>query len=230
MRSATIGPKDQSFNSVLIGEGDWKDFIKQDVYKNKKVADKVSYFWDDLIQKTCQNALDGTLLGDANLTQGRSAIIEMAKEPRFVRRALSERIFKTIDNFPSPGDSMMRNVTFLPSFYPKKAYIFLQLWVPDGMRSRPDYRLFKQSMLEVACGSAKNKWDELDTIIGIAVDAPKHHAEISKDFLLMNCKSWSFENRDEYLELNKELGFFESADMKRYEERVTDFIPSSEKL
>ena len=42
------------------------------------------YVWDELYPAwTCQNALDGALMGNADLFQGRSAIYEMAREPRF---------------------------------------------------------------------------------------------------------------------------------------------------
>ena len=40
-------------------------FSQMDVYKRRDDANKVSYLWDDIIQRTCQNALDGTLVGNA---------------------------------------------------------------------------------------------------------------------------------------------------------------------
>ena len=224
-----IGTKDKSFNSVHIGEGEWKDFVELDLYKNKKTADKVSYFWDELIQRTTQNSLDGTLMGDAGLLTGdRSAITEMAMEPRFMRRALSNNIFKTVDSFPNPNGSIMRKISFFPSFFPRKAYVLLQLWVPEEIRSLPDYRTKKQQMLEIACGSAKNKWREYDKIVGIAVDAPKYFTEIAEDFVLMDCTNWTDDIRDKYLEENKLLGFFESPSMIRHEQHITDFVPSIE--
>lgn len=221
-----IGSKDKSIDGVLIGEGEWKDFIELDSYKNKKAADEVSYFWDELIQKTCQNALNGTLLGDGDIFHGRSAIHEMAKEPRFVRRALSKKMLESVERFPTSTGEMMRNVNLMPSFFPNKAYVFLQISATEEMRQRPQYRDVRQRMLEIACGAAKTMRDELQTIVGIAVDAPKFHKEIAEDFLLMDCSKWTLEIRHEYTELNKVLGFFTSPSLTQYEERVTDFIPS----
>jgi hypothetical protein len=225
-----IGSKEENINGVLIGEGEWKDFIELAIYKNKKNADQVSYFWDQLIQITCQNALDGTLMGDANLLRGRSAIHEMAKEPRFVRRALSQKMLESVDRFPASNGEMMRNVNLMPSFFPGKAYVFLQIMATEEFRRRPQYREFRQRMLEVACGAAKNMNDGLITIIGIAVDAPKYHKEIAEDFLLLDCSNWTTEMRNEYTELNNELGFFASPSMTRHEMHITDFIPSSDLL
>jgi hypothetical protein len=67
----------------MIGEGEWKDFSQTSVYKRKKAADRPSYLWDEILQRTTKNALDGTLLGSASFLRGQSAMHEMAKEPRF---------------------------------------------------------------------------------------------------------------------------------------------------
>ena len=95
-----IGTSEKDINLLMIGEGEWKDFIDREIYQNKKAADRVSYHWDELIQITCQNTLDGTILGNSTPLRGQSAIHEMAKEPRFHRRALSETIIQAICNFP----------------------------------------------------------------------------------------------------------------------------------
>ena len=62
-----IGTKKQDINGVAIGEGEWKDFIELDAYKKRTTANEISYFWDELLQRTSQNALDGILLGDGNI-------------------------------------------------------------------------------------------------------------------------------------------------------------------
>lgn len=220
-----IGSRDKSFDRVFIEEGTWKDFVTLDIFKNKKEADRISYFWDTLIQKTCQNVLDGTLMGNADILGGRSAMHEMAKEPRFVRRALSQTMLESVEKFPKPSQGFMRNVNLMPSFNPKKAYVFLQLYAPEEARQRSDYRQVRQFMLEIACGAAKNMNEQLETIVGIAVEAPKFHKEISEDFILMACSNWPAEKKDKYARLNAELGFFTSPNMTQIK-RVTDFIPS----
>jgi hypothetical protein len=160
-----IGIQQEDFNFLMIGEGEWKDFKDLEVYKNKKLADEVSYLWDELIQRTCQNALDGTLLGNANLLKGKSAIHEMAKEPRFSRRALSDCMIQAIRNFPESSQPLMRNLSFMPSFYKQKAYVFLQLKF-DGIRDyENEYRQKRLAMLEIACGAAKNRFYHLEKVV-----------------------------------------------------------------
>lgn len=218
-----IGTSEKDINFLMIGEGEWKDFIEREIYKNKKSADKVSYLWDELIQRTCQNTLDGTLLGDSTPLRGQSAIHEMAKEPRFHRRALSEQIDQAIRNFPESAQPIMRNLSFMPSFYGGKSYVFLQLKVDGITDYENDYRPKRQAMLEIACGAAKNKFEHLKTIVGIAIDAPKYTKKNSEDFILMDCAHWPDDLREHYEKANESLGFFKSENLSMQKKTVTEF-------
>lgn len=216
-----IGTSEKNINFLMIGEGEWKDFIELDIYKNKKRADQISYHWDKLIQKTCQNTLDDTILGNSTPLGGESAIHEMAKEPRFHRRALSERMIQAIHNFPDSPQRIMRNLTFMPSFYKEKGYVFLQLKV-DGITDYDnEYRPKRQAMLEIACGVAKNKFNNLKTVIGIAIDAPKYSETNSEDFMLMDCTDWPDNIKEHYEKANEGLNFFKTGVVEK--KTVTEF-------
>ena len=219
-----IGTTEGDIDGVMIGEGEWNDFLKSEIYIRKKSADKVSYLWDDIIQRTCQHTLDGTLIsGSFSPLSGRSAILEMAKEPRFARRALSERIIQSIQNFPKSTQPIMRNLSFIPSFYEGKGYVFLQLKV-DGVNDyENDYRPRRRAMLEIACGVTKNKFANLNTIIGIAIDAPKHSKKNSEDFILMDCNNWTDDLRKDYDKANELLGFYQSDSLTMGKIRMTEF-------
>jgi len=233
-----IGPKDKDkrcINGVMIGEGEWHDFIQTDVYKNTKNEDRISYFWDQLIQRTCQNSLDGTIGGNSNIESGESAIYEMVKEPRFMRRALSETLLTAVDRFPDTG-SFTRQVIFLPSFVPNVGYVFLQLRVPEKFRTEADFREKRQTLLEFACGAAKNKFPHLIKIIGIGIEAPKFSNDmVSEDFILMHCENWTNEMKTHYQEMNQQWNFFETSAMKKVKDHITQFVqpkrpPKSKKI
>lgn len=204
-----IGTSEKDINGLTIGEGEWNDFIELEIYERKKAADKVSYHWDELLQITCQNTLDGTIGGSSPLS-GRSAIHEMAKEPRFHRRELSARMLQSIRNFPETPQRIMINLSFMPSFYEDKGYVFLQLKVDGITDYENEYRPKRQELLEVACGAAKNKFDHLKTVIGIAIDAPMNAKSNSEDFSLMDCTNWSDEKREHYEKANEGLEFFKT--------------------
>lgn len=222
-----IGTLDKEIDFLMIGEGEWKDFIELDNYKNKKLADKISYYWDELIQITSKNTLDGVIEGSTPL-RGQSAIHEMAKEPRFHRRALSEQIMKAIQNFPESSAKIMRNLSFMPSFYKDKAYVFLQLKVDVINDYESNYRPKRQAMLEIACGSAKNKFKHLKKIIGIAIDAPKFSKRNSEDFILMDCTKWTEKEKKYYEEANVGFNFFKSG--KTFQKTVTEFPTRKKKI
>ncbi|MDH4246841.1 MAG: SEC-C domain-containing protein [Deltaproteobacteria bacterium] len=220
-----IGTK-KSVENVFIAEGIWHDFIKTNVYQNTKRENQISYLWDELIQRTCQNFIDGTLSGNSDILRGDSAIFEMVKEPRFVRRALAKRIVEAIKIFPDVPEEFTRQVTYLQSFRPNVGYVFFQLRVSEALRRTSDYLDKRRMILQIACGAAKNKFPHLTKVIGIGVDAPKFSGnQNSEDFILLTCEKWSDEERTHYKDLNKDFGFFETAGRKLQYERVTKFVP-----
>lgn len=213
----------KEYNFLHIGEGEWKNFLEFEPYKRKKREDEISYLWDEVIQRTCQNALDGRLLGNSNLWAGKSPVHEMAREPRFSRRALSRAMISAIRNFPDGAKGVARNVSFMPSFYEGKAYVFLQLKVDDFGDYEKDYRPKRQAALRIACGAAKNKFDHLRTIIGIAIDSPKYTRRNSEDFILMDCSDWTTELRADYERANAGFKFFETPNLVMRELKISEF-------
>ncbi len=208
-----IGSKKEKFDCVHIGEGEWADFCQSEPYKRKKHTDKQSYLWDELLQKTCQNALDGTLIGDTPL-RGEGPLHEMAKEPRFFRRILAERIMHVVQNFPENLGPIARMVSFFPSYYKDKGYVFLQLKHDHIADYENDYRPKRQEMLQIACGVARNKFVHLNKVIGIAVDAPKFSRRNSEDLMLLSCEKWSEKDITYWAERNKDLKFFETSSVR----------------
>ncbi len=225
-----IGVKGKRVNGLFIGEGEWHSVSNSEPYRRKKSADKISYLWDDLLQRTSQNALDGTLLGNSDIYNSRSAIFEMAKEPRFARRALAECIKAAIQKFPYEREGRVRQITFMHSFYKDKAYVFLQLRCPDDLVGDYDteYRPKRQAMLAIACGVARNKYPHLKKVIGIGIDAPKDRPENSEDFVLLDGE-WGEEERKHYEEANRGLRFFETSGLEKRRVHVSNF-PKASKL
>lgn len=222
-KSYVIGTKEEGYNSIMIGEGDWHDFVKTGPYQRRKTENEISYTWDRLLQKTGRNALEGTLGGDGGIFHRKSAVYEMAKEPRIARRALSEMMANSIRNFPDNAKGIVRNLSFLPSFFPESGYVFLQLYHDNPGDYDTEYRPLRRKILEFACGAAKLKFPHLRKVIGIAIDAPKYSRTNSEDFILLDCENWSDNDQAYYEEANKELRFFQTDALKQYRKRVTEF-------
>lgn len=218
-----IGVSDSRIDTVVIEEGLWSSFTKSKVYLRTKKANAISYFWDEILQHTCQNALQGVLLGNGDPLQSQGAIVQMAKEPRFARRDLSQAMIAAIQRFPDFSDQIHRSVCLMPSFRKNVAYVFLQLWVPYELRDI-EYRAKRQSLLEIACGAARLARPELQEVIGIAIDAPKFARENAEDFLYMPCQHWNKERSDYYEKLNAHWRFFQTDAVRVRYHKMTEFI------
>lgn len=219
----SIGSNDSGANGIFIGEGEWQSFIHSKPYIIRNEANEKSRFWDALLQKTCQNALDNTLLGNGNIFNSQSAINEMAKEPRFFRRVLSDAMMKVIDGFPENMQGIVRNVSFMPSFYEGVGYVFLQLKHPNIIDYDNDYRPKRQRLLEIACGVAKNRFPNLNKIIGIGIDSPKFSQKNGEDFILLDCSEWTSELSKIVEDENKGINFFDPNTLKKEFKTISDF-------
>src|SRR5262249_12658368 len=148
---------------------------------------------------------------------------EMAKEPRLSRRALSEMMAESIRNFPDKAKGIVRNLSFFPSFFPDRGYVFLQLLHDNPGDYETEYRPLRRRMLEFACGAGKLKFPHLEKVVGIAIDAPKYCSRNSEDFLLLDCANWTEEEQTYYEEANRELRFFQTDSLKMHRKHVTEF-------
>lgn len=191
---------------VMIEEGIWQTFSKLPPYHRKKQDDSHSYLWDDIIETTCRNALHGSLITDRDLlTVGNcGAAFVMAKEPRFARRMLSQLIDEAITKFACPEPDcrrgLTRNLTFMQSFWPNVAYVFLQLWFPKRIMQADNFEIRKY-LLHVACGAAKLKFPHLQKVVGIVIERQEFAGDTQ---MLLECSNWTDEQQRFYEELNEQ--------------------------
>ncbi len=202
--------ENDEIDGLIIPEGTWQTYIKSESYKAKIEANKISHLWDSLIQHVGEHALNGRLTGNANIFSTKSPIHEMAKEPRTMRRTISNRLYHAFNKFPDniPESGLMRQITFVGSIDQTKAYLILQVAIAETISNYEEYTNRRKMLLEIACGAAKNKFNALELIIGIAMDSPKHYKECSEDFMLFECSEWDEDIKNKYLKLNTYFNFF----------------------
>lgn len=199
---------------LFVIEGTWHIFSSSEAYKAKKAVDEISYFWDKLLQRTSQNALNMILGGNADVFNGSSAIIEMAKESRFMRRHLSSIFLKSVAEFPENCGDFIRKVSGGYSEDLDNSYVFLQLKSKDLENLTDEVREKRIKLLEIACGTFKNKFPKAKKIIGICINAPKFSTNTAEDFVLLNCEHWSNEDKLYYQEANEGWNFWQTEDFK----------------
>jgi hypothetical protein len=217
-------------NGFVLDQGIWSNFTQSPAYKVQKESNRISYFWDELIKEIGVNALKGKLTGDGNVFAGSSGIYEMAKEPRFIRRMLSEKMIEAIQIFPENNEPVGRFLRLLSSFCPEVKYVFLQYKIDFGDKniSLQEINKMRQYFLEIACAATKLKFPELKKVIGIGMAPLKLYPRTTKDILLLDCTNWTDEMVEYYTEENKfELnGFYLQANIEYEEFHVKEFPES----
>lgn len=204
----------QENGNLKIPRDEWERLKKEESYQFMKVANKNSYLWDDIIQRTSEFKLDDALeYTNADDFKDQSAIYDMAKESRFNRRILADHIADAIQSFPDKKGS--RYVRVIGGKPEGTVYVFLQLSPPDGKTQDESFRKNRRAHLLTACGALKNKIDQdqdqdfqsMKKIIGIAITAPRFSGNVnSEDMVSMNVVNWTEEQKNEFDKANNALG------------------------
>ena len=208
-------------DGLMIPEGLWLEFQESSKYRRRKDDNKISYLWDRVIQDNCQSALDGTLMGEGTFLKKTRAILEMAKETRLTRRFFVKNMLEAIQNFPEDNRSIALQRRFMLSSTSKTGYVFLQIKCENQGELETSYRPFRQDMLKISCGALKNKFDYVERVVGIAIEAPKFSSNKIEDFAFMECGKWTDEMRKRFELANETAGF--SGNGKPLEKRTYDF-------
>jgi hypothetical protein len=199
-------------------EENWNEWKKSHQYKAKIEANKVSYIWDSLIQKTAHGILAGTTISEK--TEGSThegAVRYMALENRTQRRLLSERMISSFHSYPIEKCNSS-NFCYASVVYDKSgtAYFFLQLNLFSS-GSYENYRKHRKSMLEAYGFCLKAKFVsetpkmKLNKIIGIALEPPKCLSKLSEDFVLIDCSNWTNEQQKEFDSIRREFNIWRTS-------------------
>lgn len=181
-------------------------------YIAKKDADKVSYFWDELIEKFIR-------LGDHTLV--RPDIIQksdhmeeglriVASESRFRRRILAQAFQQlAIKAAGKPGSTIYRTV--LSERGEESIYVFLII-AREEDESYDEYRKRRAFMLHSYCQCARLKFENTTTFVGFGFDHPiKTYKGGSEDLMVLRPPPMAEDDRINLAELCRKLGFFTDA-------------------
>lgn len=180
-------------------------------FQKKQEEDRKSYLRDDLISTFGTYLLDRTAVHEGNaetFDHQQTAFRVMAEEPRLARRMGAKGMLDALETMK--GQTAPRYARFfLPhvtSDNPKNCYVLLIVAVPDFLHPTTDYdkyRMFRKRALQAYCYGLLKNQPELQTCVGIAVDAPPPFAVGG------NSQDIAYLNRDTFTpELSKVLGKF----------------------
>ena len=172
-------PKD--VGAVFVKEGGWQKVVKSFEYKSWKKSLKVSYNWDALLQLASEYALNDKLEGSGLVFLGKSALYEMAKEPRNMRRLLAKKIAKE-ENKKYKGKDF--SIISLPSSIENTYYVILQYPLCEH---NEDKRENIKKELAILCEAYSAVVPNAKKIIGIAINSFSNKKYLFADFALLDC-------------------------------------------
>jgi hypothetical protein len=198
-------------DTVVLEKGDWVDFQKSSHRSARVEADKVSYLWDEVIEKFNKNILEGTSAhGSTPLIRERERIMRFfAGEPRLRRRVLAEALLGLVEK-AKPKE---RTVRVVPAVLPGEPhYCFLAL---ANVFSRPEdeYRSVRAHLLEALCLVTRLVYPKALDVIGFATEPGVDTIWRSEDALYFDARNWTEELETQARKLQSDLGLLTNLTM-----------------
>lgn len=188
----------------LVFDGNlWNTLTKKPEWERRKDADKVSYTWDRLIETLYEDFRNRRMLvsrhpfSATSLMETEPVLRVMAREDRFSRRLLSEKLLEFLELASASANHKARIV---PSLSGVK-YVFLARPFGEGRQRRMEE-------LALRCFVARGLEPAARTVIGIATERPEPGKGHSLDALYLDKPEWTEEDQRNLELVQEELGYF----------------------
>lgn len=215
-----IPPGEPLPDTIVFGDH-YEELHSDPGYKRKKLADKISYAWDELIERFVgygdprlhERYVDQTALE----TEGGLRLL--AAESRFRRRQLAEAFIGALRRV-KPAERLGRLVyggvadetTFVFVIVPKRTD-----------ESYAEYRQYRMGILHAYVQTARLKADLATTFVGIAFDNPhRDYDGGSEDLFVLSKNAWTEEELAELERRRQEFNLWGSA-MEHWRYRQDEF-------
>lgn len=194
---------DQDFDFIAIDEGHWENFKNHPQRLAQIEADKISYFWDELIEAFSRHILADTqyYTSHPGVEHSEQIIRFMARESRTRRRLLAESLIGIVRKTPKNYKAAR---VMQPSKPGDPFYVFVL--VPSKYaNTKEQYREVRYGLLETYCLVLKLVFPEALDIIGIATESANPGAS-GEDALYFDAREWTAEMEAEARSLQQDLG------------------------
>ncbi len=171
-------------NAIMIDQGSWEKFRNSQEYKEKKKQDRISYGWDNIINRVHEASPGYEVVAR-----------ELARPNRFERRVLSKDYFNA---YVLADNDKIHNL-FRRTFALKGVtYCFL---FADDTKPREN----RKAMLTAMCWIARGKFQENRMVLGVATEKPASPT-CSYDFVLLDIPEWTEKCQKDMEKLQQETG------------------------
>jgi hypothetical protein len=181
----------------------WPKVETNDQFLAGRSENKVSFFWDGLIEYLNKHFLEESLDGgnDIPVADYERAVRIMASEGRFYRRVLSKWILERAEK---AKEGYVGSI--LESTQPHTHYVLL-IGPGSAKEKYAEYRADRVMKLKARCLASKAARPATKFIVGIALDARGVKGS-SEDFIFLDTGDWSEEQIASAEKIRQELGYF----------------------
>ncbi len=184
------------YNGIFMDEGIWEHLSKRPEYIKKQEEDKISYIWDEIINRIHTSGKGYEVVAR-----------ELAKPHRFERRILGKSFF---DAHVRAHHEIKNNVFRRVMEVGGVTYCFMFL---DNKKSRD----FRRELLKSTCFVARGMNKDNRKVIGIATEM-KIKPSCSYDFCIVDIPNWGEHEQKEMEKIQKELSIFINPKIMRFHE------------
>jgi hypothetical protein len=191
-------------NAFSVEEGQWSFFQSSPQRAAQLAADKVSYLWDEIIEKFNKHILEGTSYqGSTPLVSHREKVVRFfAREPRVRRRMLADALLGLIEKAKATD----RTVRLIFPSNPGDPYYCLLALSNVFERPQEEYRLVRGNLLEALCLVTKLVYPDALDIVGFATEAGVNTVSRSEDSAYLDGRNWNEGSEAHARKLQADLG------------------------
>lgn len=184
------------YSRVIMSEGKWKSLQESAQFKAKKKLDKISYGWDNIIDRAHEGSAQYELVAR-----------ELARPNRFERRSLSKTFYDAhVKAHEDREKDLLRRIVVAEGV----TYCFL-------FADDPEPRERRRAMLEKMCYVARGIHTQNRKVIGIAT-GKKIRPTCSYDYCVMYLPDWTEEHQRMMKEIQAKTGIFTNVQFGEFNE------------
>jgi hypothetical protein len=180
---------------LLVDHGSWQELVAKPEWSRRKLADKTSYLWDELIEGVGRNVL-GPGLEFGNAEEAERVTRIMARESRFARRMLADSFIEFLDL--ASANRIRSRIIPSPS-----GVHYVLLATPHG-----ESREGRTQELGLRCLVARSLLRDGSMVVGIAREHYVRGKGYSLDICLVDIPNWNSTQQRAVDKIKSELGYF----------------------
>ncbi len=211
----------KEFDGIVVVEGHWQEFCKSPSRKAQIEADKISYFWDGLIEQFNKHAIQGTQYwtDEGGVRSSEQIMRFFASTTRFERRILSKCLLGIVAK--TPPNHCGRRVS-IPTKPGMPFYVFVA-YPRSSELTEDEYREIRAEHLKICCILVRSLYPQAKDVVGLATESDSDLSQRSEDAVYFDGRLWDAEMQQNAEEVQRELGIFIERDY--YGIRELEFPP-----